>query len=157
MGLADRSPITVERNYRLTVEELPNAVKPKTSEVSFRMIMSIPVFVAPAHPQGAVVIGGERLAGSVFHFSLTNPANAHVRLTVVAVKGIGPDAKEIFSKSLTAWYLLAGGVREYELPLGPSECAGSSEIVVETRSAEAGMVTSRTVRPPEGCAAEVPK
>ena len=64
--------------------------------------MSIPVFVAPAHPQGAVVIAGERLAGSVFHFSLTNPANAHVRLTVVAVKGIGPDAKEIFSKSLTA-------------------------------------------------------
>ena len=157
LGLADRSAVTVEKSYRIVVDELPNAVKNDGSEISFRMILSIPVFVAPAHPRGAVVIGDERLSGGVFFFSLTNPANAHVRLRTVTARGIGTDGKEVFSKNLSAWYLLAGGVREYEVPLGPSECADSAEILLETRSEETGNVANKMARPPKGCTTEAPK
>ena len=156
IGLSDRSNVTVERNYRIKVEELPSAVRSDNVAVAFTMTMSIPVFVQPARPKGAVSIANERVSDRVFRFSLSNPANAHVRLTAVVVKGIGPGGEELFSKDLPAWYLLAGGIRNYELPLGLSECAGASELLVETRSGQAGAVGSRTARTPDGCSSGRP-
>jgi fimbrial chaperone protein len=151
VGLADRAPVTVERSYRVKVEELPSAVKRDGAGIHFTMIMSVPVFVVPARPRGAVVIGGEHLSESVFRFSLTNPANAHVRLESVALKGTDPQGKQVFSKDLQAWYLLAGGTREYEVRLSPSECAASADLRIEARSEEASPVASQTARPPDGC------
>lgn len=156
IGLSDRSSVPVERNYRIKVEELPSAVRREEVAVAFTMTMSIPVFVQPARPKGAVSIANERVSERLFRFSLANPANAHVRLTAVVVKGIGPAGEKMFSKELPAWYLLAGGVRNYEVPLDPAECSGATELLVETRSSQAGAVASRTARTPDGCASGRP-
>ncbi len=48
----------------------------------------------------------------------------------VIVRGIA-DGKSVFETAIPAWYVLAGGTREFELPLSKEDCARATSVQVQ--------------------------
>jgi fimbrial chaperone protein len=91
----------------------------------------IPVFVAP--PKGApdLRLQGVALDGGRVAISVENAGTVHTRLKSVLVRALDASGVELFTRELTGWYILAGGMRRYELALDPSTCQSASRIAVE--------------------------
>lgn len=151
VALARRSKAPVERTYRVWIQEMsPPRSEADTATVTIQMRISIPVFVAPEKPKGLAVLEPPSLAGGHVRFRLTNPGNARVRLQAVTVSAEYPDGKAPARHELRAWYLLAGGVRAYDVALDPEECAGAMAFLVEAKW-PGGIVSGRVPARAGGC------
>lgn len=144
IGLASRAPVLVEKCFRVVVAEMPASKSAATSgRVDFTTRFSVPVFVSPSRPTPAVALEDAHVEGGGLRFRVVNGGNAHALLKDVVVVGSDASGEESFRSETKGWYLLAGGVRTYVLPLGREQCLASRSFRVETRSAESGPVSLR--------------
>ena len=155
VGLADRKPVVIERSYRLRAEELTSAAADPAAGrgIKFRTELTIPVFVVPSRPEGRALVEGGTCSAGTCRFDVVNPGNAHIRLTRVIVKGVGPEGSTVFARALGAWYVLAGGRRSYQVDVSPAECRESRTFFIEVGTAQ-GPTPAVVVVPgaADGCA-----
>lgn len=130
-------PDASERSYRLFVEQLPpsEAVrKPGVVQVLTRV--GIPIFVAPpAAVQSAELRGLSRERGSL-SFTLANTGNVHLAPEEVTVRALARDGTVLGERTLSAWYVLAGGTRSFATDLPGLTSPQAAEVLVETRVGE---------------------
>ncbi len=127
-----------ERTYRIFVEELPPARVSKVAnagtQVRVLTKMGVPIFVQPARPEpaGRIEMGGSE--GGHLRFRVRNTGNAHFLLESMHVRGLGPSGETVFDHAQDGWYVLAGGLREYEETISAEECARIGTFVIEART-----------------------
>lgn len=147
----------VEKTYRIFVEELPPAEQPKESatprsEVRVRTKMGIPIFLQPAaKPHVAGAIESPALEDGQLRFRVRNTGNVHFTLLSVWIKGTSASGETIFEKQAEGWYVLPGGIREYEIPVPPAECARVKVFALEAAN-ERETMKARLDAPPGACA-----
>jgi fimbrial chaperone protein len=127
VGRARREPVVTERAYRLFLQELPPS-KATATQTGVRMVMrfALPVYVQPAKPAPSVSAEGFVVEGGHVRFQLVNAGNAHARMEAATLTGKGPAGDIVFTKNLEVRALLAGGRRDFDVPLSPDECRPSA-------------------------------
>jgi len=125
-----------EKTYRLFIEEIPQARKSTgdTSQVSVAVRFGVPFFVRPLKEEMQGELTGAALAKGVVSATVKNSGNTHFRINSVSLKGTDSQGAETFTGQVDGWYLLAGAVRSYSVPIPAGKCAGTAqiEIVVTT-------------------------
>jgi fimbrial chaperone protein len=139
----------VERSYRLFVEELPASQAEATpGAVKVLTKMSIPIFVQPATGAAKPTLDAVRAAGGRASFVLRNAGNVHLVPDLIKVEGFDRDAKPLFSQTVNAWYILAGGTRQFDVELARPGCSQAVTVVV---TVQVGTETlTQTVQTPSG-------
>ena len=113
--------------------------------------MGIPIFLLPtAKPDVAGAIESPALADGQLHFRVRNTGNVHFTLLSVRVTGTGASGETIFEKQAEGWYVLPGGIREYEIPVPPADCARVKVFAVEATD-ERETMKARLEAPPGAC------
>lgn len=138
-----------EKTYRVFVEELPppRAVEPGKIRVLTRM--GVPVFLSPKGVAPAPQIGALGVLQDDLSFSLYNRGTGYFLTRRVHVTGVAADGREVFNRDLPAWYVLAGGTRNYTLALPPEACRAAR--VTVTAETESTSVRSTIELTPRAC------
>jgi fimbrial chaperone protein len=143
-----------ERTYRIFVEELPPARVSKASsggsQVRVLTKMGVPIFVQPARPEPAGKIEVQGPEDGHVRFSVRNTGNVHFLLQDVRVRGLGPSGETVLDRVANGWYVLAGGVRDYEETISPEACARIGTLVFEART-DGEPFETRQPLPPGSC------
>ncbi|HQR30200.1 MAG TPA: fimbria/pilus periplasmic chaperone [Anaeromyxobacteraceae bacterium] len=147
VGVASPSSFgAVERSYRLFIQEMAPPEQPgAAAQVRMLSRIGVPVFLAPARlTEKAAVLGLAAKAGTVT-FRLANEGTVHVRPASVKVVGRAADGASVFEVDLPAWYVLAGGHREYtaSIPAGACRAVRSIEALVELPGAPSARIEIR--------------
>jgi fimbrial chaperone protein len=144
---------TVEKTYRIFVEELPALVRPGASgatQVRLLTRVGVPIFVQPSR----VAVGGRIEAavirGGRLTFDLVNTGTVHLLPQSTRVMGHDATGAAILDRPLSGWYVLAGGRRAFELTLSPIDCARLRSLTMEIRAAQATF-SERLETTPEAC------
>ena len=137
----------VERTYRIILQEM---APPETPEggAQVRMLtrLLIPVFLAPAKAVEKAVVADLAVQAGKVTFRLLNEGTVHVRPESVKLVGLAAGGKVAFESDLAAWYVLAGGAREYEATVPREACSSAREFEVSAQLAS-GVVRARLVKP----------
>lgn len=142
--------VSVEKTYRLFIEELPEAKKEAGTAVAIALRFGVPVFAAPLQPQmrgeinGAVVIGGQLQA------EVRNAGNVHFRIRSLRIVGRDAAGIEVLQQKADGWYLLAGAVRRYAVPLPDDGCRKVAELEL-LADTDKGTFTTRLKGDPAAC------
>jgi fimbrial chaperone protein len=130
------SPESLEKTYRIFVEELPPP-DPGSTGVRVLTKMGIPIFIRPAKPQATAVLQEVGQIDGRIHFTLANTGTVHFVPQSVTVEGFD-GTTQTFSQEMSSWYVLAGGRREFELAVPDAACKHitSLAIVVDLGSAK---------------------
>jgi fimbrial chaperone protein len=121
-----------EKTYRLFVEELPPAEKPTTPGiVTVLTKMGIPIFLEPAKPIVRASLSELTLTEGAFGFQIQNSGTIHVLPQSIKVRGLGEQGEAVLEREASAWYVLSGGMRLFEVPLPKPECERLRSLVVE--------------------------
>jgi fimbrial chaperone protein len=116
---------SVERSYRLFVEELPGepGARPAGSTgVQVLTRMGIPVFLQPDSPRAAASLGGLGIRDGAVSFRLQNTGTVHFVPDVVRLRGEDEDGTAVIDHAIRSWYVLAGGAREFQVTVEPPQC-----------------------------------
>jgi fimbrial chaperone protein len=141
-----------ERSYRIFVEELPPPEKPgQRSQVQVLSRIGIPVFLAPERPLARAALVGLRLEKGRARFALRNTGTVRVRPSQVRLAGLSADGRPLFSSPVEAWYVLADGERQWEVPVPPEACPGLRSLEVEA-ALDGEVLRARAEVPGGACA-----
>jgi fimbrial chaperone protein len=146
-------PGASERSYRIFVEELPPLKSPKTesqSEVRVLTKMGLPVFIEPGKVVVEGAIEGMGVIKGVLSFTAKNTGNSHFLVQSVQVKAMDSGGNALFEKKLEGWYVLAGGIRVWEVEIPKDACKKTKALSVELQAAETKF-KSRLEMPVAGC------
>lgn len=123
---------TIEKSYRLFVEELPPLHKSGKPQAGIAVLtkMGVPIFLQPEEPASK---GELRLSlrSRVLVASVRNAGNAYMVPGAITLRGRGANGAVLFEKALTSWYVLAGGRRDFGLQLDSATCKRASKIELE--------------------------
>jgi len=122
-----RQVASAEQSYRLFADELPSLSTQPGGAIRVLTRFGIPVFLAPDAPTPAPALTLSIKAGHLA-VSLENRGNAHFVAQSVRLVGRAADGSNALQQDLPAWYVLAGGKRDYDLPLTADVCAKLSQV-----------------------------
>lgn len=135
----------VERTYRIFFEEL-KAAEPASqapsSQVRVLTKMGIPIFLEPVKESWSGKLDGIGVTAGKLRFQVRNNGNVHFSLLTVHVVGADRGGAKVLDQQAEGWYVLPGGVREYEIDLSPAECAALRTVSVEAKT-DRGMLSAR--------------
>lgn len=131
-------PGSVERTYRIFVEELPPLATQTMPPGQIRVLarMGIPIFVEPRSARTELRLGGLAASAGRVVFELRNTGTRHVVPQEIRARGLGTGGKTVWMRSPEGWYILAGEHRAYEIPLGHDDCARTRAVVVDVKAGE---------------------
>ena len=140
-----------EKTYRIFVEELPPQA-PGTTQSSVRVLtkMGVPIFMQPAKTQAQGGLRDLTVKNGVFTFGVSNTGTVHFVPQSVRVRGMSGAGEVVLDKQVEGWYILAGGVRAYELKLPSPECTKMTALSVEVQVG-ASTLKERLETPPAAC------
>ena len=120
---------STEATYRIFIEELPPA-SPDSPDSGVRMLtrMGIPVFIQPKQPAGRAHLSPLRMQGSRVSFALRNDGNVHMLPQNIRVRGVDKSGAVTVDQEVAGWYVLAGGVRNYEIEIPAATCAALASL-----------------------------
>jgi fimbrial chaperone protein len=123
---------TQERTYRIFVEELPPAdgLAPG-SAVRVLTKMGIPIFIRPATETAAANLRDLNVRSGALHFTVANNGTVHFVPQKVAVRGLSANGERVFERDVQAWYILAGGRRDFDVEMPSSDCASVATLLVD--------------------------
>ncbi len=135
-----------EKTYRLFIRQLKpletsQSISTGGSAAGVQIITTIgvPVFIQPAAASFRGEVDGMAMSSGVLSFRIRNTGNIHFVVQKMRVQGFGDKGQPVFSREANGWYVLAGGVRDYQLPPLPAdEC-------LKTRSVSIQVTTERGV------------
>jgi fimbrial chaperone protein len=116
----------VERSYRVFVEELPSGL-PRPGEVRVVMRFGIPVFLQPPSPSPRPSMALRLERGRVL-VTVTNLGSSYFVAKSVRVVGRAHDGSVVLSHLLPGWYVLAQGLRRYDVPLTWASCTALASL-----------------------------
>jgi len=129
VGSAFKSAVNTERSYRIFFEELPPAqVNTATTtgggaQVRVLTKMGVPIFIQPP----SLVVKGDLTSVSVadraVSFDVKNAGNSFFVVNSVTVTGVSKTGDTTFTKQAEGWYVLAGGTRDFQVPIPAEACA----------------------------------
>jgi fimbrial chaperone protein len=141
----------VEKSYRIFVEELPPQVaQPGQSAVRVLTKMGVPIFLQPTRTQAQAGLRDLMVRDGVFTFNVLNTGNVHFVPEAVRVQGTNHAGEVMLDKRLDGWYILAGGVRAYEVKLPPAECSALDALSIDVRIG--GSALKERLETPSACA-----
>jgi fimbrial chaperone protein len=142
----------VEKSYRVFLQELAPPEKPGTPP-HLRVLtrVGLPVFLAPSRAVEKTSIAELGVRGGRARFALRNDGTVRSRPSAVKVTALGADGKPVLERDLPAWYVLAGGVREYDVELAGDACARVREVSVSVALDERTLA-AKTATPDGACA-----
>ena len=143
------TPATLEKTYRVFVEELP-PVSDGDGTAGIRMLtrMGIPVFIQPARPVARAGLRALTLDSGRFSFRLENLGTVHFLPTEVQVHGYSGAGHPVLTRTAQGWYVLAGGLRAFDLTFDGPECADVRRLSVEVTVGDS--VLSEQLQTPGG-------
>lgn len=127
---------TQEKTYRIFVEELPPLVKQNDKKNAVRVLtrMGIPIFITPQGAKASADIQGPSVRNGRIAFKVRNMGNAHFRLTGIRVGLKDVAGKALSERTEPGWYVLAGGVRAYDLELAADACKQAKVVEIDLQS-----------------------
>lgn len=120
-----------ERTYRVFVEELPPADGQQANAVRVLTKMGIPIFIRPAKEVATADLRELAVQKGSFRFTLGNRGTVHFVPQRVAVRALSASGERLFEEELKAWYVLAGGRRDFGVAIPPAVCARVASIAVD--------------------------
>jgi fimbrial chaperone protein len=140
----------VEKSYRIFVEELPPQVE-QAGQSAVRVLtkMGVPIFLQPTRTQAQAGLHDLTVKDGVFTFNLRNTGNVHFVPEAVRVYGTNRAGEVVLDKSLDGWYILAGGVRAYEVRLPAAGCSALASLSLDVRIA--GSALKERLETPSAC------
>jgi fimbrial chaperone protein len=136
-----------EKTYRIFVAQMPPLERKGgglTTGVRVLTRLGIPVFLEPESTTPAARLDGLAVRKRHLTMQLKNTGNVHLFVTQIHLIGKGADGKVRFEKKSQGWYVLGGGVRDYDVEL-PSECEQASEVRVRIETDPPSLITEATV------------
>ena len=132
VGSRVASTADVEQTYRIFVEELP-PVNRTNDAAAVRVLtkMGIPIFIRPAKYQASAKLAGLEARSGTLSFQLSNTGAVHLAPFSVAVQGLDSGGNRVYREELQAWYVLAGGRRDFTVAAPVQECGRIRTLVVE--------------------------
>jgi P pilus assembly chaperone PapD len=135
--LAPRAASEVERTYRVKIRE---ASVPRAQDEMMQMLaaMTVPVFVVP---EGANASGGIDIApikNGKLEFAVQVTGNAHVFVKDVEVSGQDKTGQDTFRFNQAAWYILAGGRRDFHAQLSRKDCNKAAAMKIRAQLLDGG-------------------
>ena len=129
------APGAVEKTFRVFLEELPAKSAEAAPGAAVQMLtrISIPVFLQPPVPASHARLDRLRFEAGTVKFQINNVGNTHFVPDTIRVHGLSPSSETILDQSTEGWYILAGGVRQYELQFNSADCSRVRMILVDTR------------------------
>lgn len=130
-----RNPALVsEKTFRLFVEQIPVPNDSAGAQVAVAIKFGVPIFVTPPEKK----ISGQMEPVSFNNEELTvpvkNTGNSYFRVTTVTARGLDAAGQEVFTESLTGWYLLHGVRRTHQLAIASADCRKAVKIDVEAKT-----------------------
>jgi fimbrial chaperone protein len=126
------STADVEQTYRIFIEELPPLDRNNdASAVRVLTKMGIPIFIRPAKFQASAKLGALEARTGTLSFQLSNTGAVHLTPFAVAVQGLDGGGNRVYREELKAWYVLAGGRRDFTVVPPAQECSRIRTFVVE--------------------------
>ncbi len=144
---------STEKTYRLFVEELAPVTRTGAAEkasVRFLTKVGLPVFVQPSDQHSEGRVQGIALKNRVLSFEVANAGNVHFTIEKVIVNGFGQTSRPVFTRETQGWYVLAHGIRSYQLPIPQADCSKLGRIEVQVQT-ESGNFAGSLDTPPNGC------
>jgi fimbrial chaperone protein len=126
--------LEMERTYRLFIEEIPEPKKTEGANIAIAIRFGLPIFVKPLKEETRGEIASLSMGGGVVNAVAKNTGNVHFLVRSVLVQGRDGAGKEIFSKELGGWYLLAGASRPYAAEVPADLCREVARVDVEVRT-----------------------
>lgn len=123
---------TQERTYRIFVEELPPA-DGSTPGSAVRVLtkMGIPIFIRPATETASANLRDLNVRNGALHFTVANNGTVHFVPQKVVVRGVASNGERVFERDVQAWYILAGGRREFDVEVPSGNCARIATLLVD--------------------------
>lgn len=146
---------TTESTYRLFVQELPPLARQTAdpSGVQMRTSMGIPIFMQPALPVATGSLTDPAATAGRLFVTLSNSGNAHFIADTVSIGGRNATGGQTFTKTLTGWYILAGGAQTFSFSMTDAECRATVSLQAEVTIGTATL-RSQSVIEPSGCPAQ---
>jgi fimbrial chaperone protein len=123
-----------EKTYRLFIEEIPGPRKAEGVNVAVAIRFGVPIFVKPVKEEARGEVGPMTMSAGALLVPVTNTGNVHFVVQSVLLRGKNGAGKEIFSRELTGWYLLAGASRAYATTLPAAECGTMAVVEAEVKT-----------------------
>ena len=140
-----------ETTYRIFVEELPPVDSTSTgAAVKMLTKMGIPVFVRPAAEREAATLDGLGLEGGRLRFTIGNEGTVHFVPSQITARANDASGAVVFEHSIPAWYILAGGRRDFEVDVTSPDCARVATYAVVVQR-EAETLTKSLPAPQSAC------
>ncbi len=142
-----------EKTYRLVVEELP-PLQTGTPATGVAMLtkMTIPVFLQPARVSAQALLTDVGVSGGHLTFRLRNGGTTHFVPQGIRVTGKDEAGVTVVDQQATAWYLLAGGSRLFDLAVAEPQCKQVRTLAIEVLLGETKL--TEAVRTPDGACAK---
>lgn len=139
----------VEKSYRLFVDELPPPNANTSGAIRVLTRLGVPIFLQPATPEArpALSVAVQR---SHLLVSLENHGNSYLMAQSVRVVGKAKGGAVQFERELPAWYVLAHGRRQYDVPLADADCAALTQLYATSKT-EHGVVRTELAVPAGSC------
>lgn len=147
---------TVEKAYRLYIEELPGnarAGEAKGAQIHLLIRFGAPVFVAPLKPEDGLQLPHVDLTRGEVSLSATNTGNRHQVVQGIRLKGLDAAGKEVYAVSLADRYLLAGATKTYRATIPADRCRALASLTVEFKTDRLA-AGRKLVVSPAACAVE---
>ncbi len=135
---------TIEKSYRLFVDELPPLNANTTGAIRVLTRLGIPVFLQPSAPQSQAALSAEVKRGRLL-VTLENRGNSYLFAQWVRVVGRDASGKVLLEQDLPAWYVLAHGRRAYDVALDAAVCGSLSELSVSTKTERGTARTDKSI------------
>jgi fimbrial chaperone protein len=143
-------PASLERSYRIFVEELPplqSAQKSSSTEVRVLTKLGVPIFVEPAATASRASIANVAMSGGKLAFDLRNEGNVHFVAGKVIVRAVDGAGQPVHATEAQGWYVLAGTTRHFEVSLPSVACGKARTVLVEAPLDRATASARLEVRP----------
>jgi fimbrial chaperone protein len=139
---------TVERTYRLWVEEEPEtAAGDARAQISFYFKFGVPVFLPPPGAKAQPEVMEPTLARGKLALVVKNPGTRHFRLTKLTISD-----EAGFQKEVSGWYSLAGTERTYAADIPRDVCRKARALTVLIEGEEDLRFDRKLHVDPAGCA-----
>lgn len=128
----------IEKSYRISVEELPSLKRQEESQqggqVRLLITMRIPIFLQPDKQVVAGRVQALTVRNGLLSFQVRNTGNTHFVAEEIKVRAYGAEGEALYEGGKEGWYILAGGLRTYDLELPKKDCARTKVLAVEVKT-----------------------
>ncbi len=154
VGLATSPVTSVEKTYRIFVEELPSLqsqLQPaKGAHLTVRTKVGIPIFLEPADGTLKAAIRQGSFANGKVSVAVANQGSLHVMVDKVTVVGKDASGHEVFTKAVRGWYVMPNQQRDFAVVVPKSDCTKAQSYDI-TADSDAGLLTTHVTRDRSAC------